>query len=147
MEVIPKVLAYITRRCLTEIQLLVFEQREPPEDGLQVPGGTVETGEEVVTALWREIAEESGLTDLTLRGCLATALVDSEEGRERRHVFHLEAPASLPDTWTHVVSAGEDDQGMVFAYRWLPLAECAPPLVDGQGDWLHLLIAVRTPPL
>jgi ADP-ribose pyrophosphatase YjhB (NUDIX family) len=139
MEVIPKVLAYITRRCLTEIQLLVFEQREPPEAGLQVPGGTVEPGEEVVTALWREITEESGLTDLTLRGCLATALVDSEEGPERRHVFHLEAPPGLPDTWRHTVSAGDDDQGMVFAYRWLRAPECAPLLVDGQGDWIQLL--------
>jgi 8-oxo-dGTP pyrophosphatase MutT (NUDIX family) len=146
MDTIPKVLAYITRQRAGETQVLVFEQRDPPEDGLQVPGGTVQPGETIVTGLWREIAEESGLTDLTLCRCVASALHKGDWGCERRHVFHLEAPPGLPDRWSHTVTAGEEDQGMLFVYGWLSLAEASTRLVHGQGDWLQLLMADRSYP-
>src|SRR5207244_4478792 len=113
----------------TETELLVFEPRDF-EKGLQVPAGTVEPGEELCAALWREIAEESGLTNLALIGSVATHLRKWPGGRELRHFFHLEAPSGLPDGWSHTVTAGEEDMGMVFVYRWLSLADAASQLIN-----------------
>jgi NADH pyrophosphatase NudC (nudix superfamily) len=64
-----KVLAYITRHQNGLKQLLVFEHRDFPEAGVQVPPGTVEPGEPVESALFREVYEESGLAaDAPLMG-------------------------------------------------------------------------------
>lgn len=56
---VNKVCAYITRG---RGELLVFEG--PGNDGLQVPKGTIETGEAPHAALQREVEEESGLSTL-----------------------------------------------------------------------------------
>lgn len=57
MQIYRKVLAYITYND----KLLVFTHRDAPEAGVQVPGGTVEPDESIEDALYREIAEESGI--------------------------------------------------------------------------------------
>ena len=61
-----KVLAYITRERDGRRELLTFTHRDHPEAGVQVPAGTVEPGQAIEAALFREIREESGLTNLQL---------------------------------------------------------------------------------
>lgn len=131
-----KVLAYITRRDNT--QVLVFQHRHYPEAGLQVPAGTVEDGEELIAALLREIDEESGLSQLTLIRHLATEPFYSESKAEwqERNVFHLQAPDDLPDSWLHVVKAGEEDEGLHFEYSWVSSSQSKATLSSGQGQWL-----------
>lgn len=143
---IPKVVAYITRVRCGMIELLVFDHRDDPAAGVQVPAGTVDSDEPTEAALWREVEEESGLTPaggLTLVRWLATYRYWNESSGwwHQRHVYHLAAPADLPDLWEHTVSSGVDDAGLVFVYRWLPIAEAATTLAGCQGDWLHLLAA------
>ena len=140
---IPKVLAYITRDTEQGRQLLVFHHVHHPEAGIQVPGGTVEEGEPVLASLWREVEEETGITNLRLVGQIAKAPFYAEwrDEWQERNVFHLEAAAELPHSWTHVVKAGIEDKGLHFAFSWIPLDEAKKVLRWGQGQWLDLIIA------
>ena len=61
MEIKRKVLAYITKDDHDERKILVFEHKDHPEAGLQVPGGTIEEDESLIDALFREIEEETGI--------------------------------------------------------------------------------------
>jgi ADP-ribose pyrophosphatase YjhB (NUDIX family) len=133
-----KVLAYITRGSGATAELLVFEHRDHAEAGLQVPAGGVERWEPIEAALAREIEEEAGLVGCRMVSQLA---VVQDLGRTiRRHVYHVQAPAGTAEAWEHTVTGGAGDHGLVFRYRWVPLAD-VPPLAGGQDRWLRLLRA------
>lgn len=89
MKIIDKALAYITRGQA----LLVFRQIGAPEAGIQVPGGTVEVGEDPADAVVREAREETGLAGFEFIAQLGTVEHDVRPwGRDeihRRHFFHL----------------------------------------------------------
>ncbi|MBL8045128.1 MAG: NUDIX domain-containing protein [Anaerolineales bacterium] len=131
---VHKVLAYITRRKNTP--LLVFEHRDQAEAGIQIPAGTVEDGEAMEAALWREVLEESGLKAGQLRLVCKLAEFESQEWQTVRHVYHLAALDELPEAWAHSVRGAGDDKGLVFVYRWetLPLKI---ELAGSQGRWLN----------
>ena len=131
-----KVLAYITRERDGHRELLVFTHRDFPEAGVQVPAGTVEPGEVIEAALFREVREESGLTDVQLVRKLAEH--EEVEWDNIRHVFCLIAPNGAPDRWTHTVHGQGEDAGMVFEYRWVDLSENVE-LAGAQHKWLGLL--------
>ncbi len=115
-----KVGAYIIRRQSNHHELLVFAHRDLPEVPLQIPGGGVDEGESVEQALWREIEEEAGLTNLVLLRGLGSNRFCWQETNEMvtRHFFLLQAPPDTPDTWEHTVYGEGIDCGMVFAYEW-----------------------------
>ena len=54
------------------------------------------------------------------------------------HAFELEAP-DASDAWEHVVAGDGDDAGLVFLYRWVPLAP-APELWGGSDPMLARLL-------
>ena len=70
MKTLRKVLAYITRGEEPDWEILVFQQKDNPDSGIQVPGGTIESDEFIIDALYREIEEETGITreNLELKG-------------------------------------------------------------------------------
>lgn len=86
-------------------------------------GGNVDPGEEVMDALHREIAEESGLNDLTIIKKLGTqhyykAFIDANV---ERHDYLLHSNKRLPQSWKHVCSSDGDDDGEVFKYQWITI--------------------------
>lgn len=136
-----KVLAYITKGQEPNLELLVFRHRDHPEAGLQVPGGTVEDGEQLVDAMYREIKEETGIDqgNLQLIGNIHTYNyypVDRETIYERTF-FHL-IYLGEQKVWDHLVMCEGEDNGLVFQYRWEPLASL-PLLAGEQGAALHVL--------
>ncbi|WP_293026728.1 NUDIX domain-containing protein [Natronococcus sp.] len=120
---VPKVCAYITRNGR---ELLTFEANG--HDGLQVPKGTIEPGESPLEALHREVAEESGLTELESTRRLAEDVWVrrlSPPKLYRRHFFHVSVEEDR-DRWTHVVTGDGEERGMEFEYAWREL----PPARD-----------------
>lgn len=61
---IEKVTAFVIRAAPDGPELLLFEH---PYAGVQIPAGTVEAHETPEQAVLREVAEETGLTDVTIR--------------------------------------------------------------------------------
>ena len=63
MKYTDRVLAYVTRERDGRKELLVFDHRDQPGAGTQVPAGRLEPDEDVETGLLRELDEEAGLAN------------------------------------------------------------------------------------
>ena len=140
LPVRQKVYTYI----LCQNKLLVFQHVDFPEAGIQVPGGTVESGEIPYEAAIREAHEESGFDDLILKQKLGIVYRDMREfGFEEiheRHYFHFIFKVSPAQTWIgyeHFPSDGT--QGPIkFRFFWV-LINKIPPLAGKTDDMLPML--------
>ena len=77
-EIIQKVTAFIVRERRGVKELLVFKH---PTAGVQIPAGTVESGEDIETAVKREAYEETGLRSVKIEaylGCFENELAEGE---------------------------------------------------------------------
>ena len=135
-----KVLVYVTRG----EELLVLEHTaDYPDAGIQVPAGGVDAGESPEVAATRELFEETGLTARMPPIYLQSYWWPNSEAPSRiRHYYWVEAPAETPTAWSHVVSAGEGDEGMTFLLSFRPPAQA--DLTPGYGweDALPRLSAI-----
>lgn len=132
-----KVLVYAT----WEQRLLVFREPDFPEVPLQVPGGTVEPGEELATAARRELAEEAGISgprQFTLLGRQSIDVQKPEQlERHHRFFFHTALPGPYPDSWQH--SENSPDGGgepIRFELFWLSVDTASELLGGGLGACL-----------
>jgi 8-oxo-dGTP pyrophosphatase MutT (NUDIX family) len=115
---VQKACAYITRN---NEELLVFEG--PEHDGLQVPKGTIEPGEDPRTAVFREIVEESGLGAVGQTSHLATDVWTRRRSPPKwyvRHFFHTTVHEPR-DRWTHTVTGDGAETGLEFEFSWVDL--------------------------
>jgi 8-oxo-dGTP pyrophosphatase MutT (NUDIX family) len=134
-----KVLIYVVR----DGHLLVFRHTDYSyeEVGIQVPAGSIRTGESPEDAALREAREETGLTEFKIVKKLGEAEYDISPYRfeiQRRHVFHLELLEETPQRW--ISREEHDGQGEPthFECFWIPL-EAAHVLQSGQGALLGRL--------
>ena len=132
---VQKACAYITRETG---ELLIFEG--PGHDGLQVPKGTIETGESPREALFREVLEESGLGTLNGTTKLTTDVWTRRESPPKRYVRHFfHATVHEPrDRWTHTVTDGGNEDGAAFDFRWVRPSTAREFALD-LDDYVHLL--------
>ena len=134
---IGKVLCYVVR----DGRLLVFRHRDHPDAGMQVPAGTLHDGEAPAAGAIRETVEETGRSGYRIVAKLGEydhEFRNTFQGVERhevhdRHVFHLEPPAGLPESWSHLAEEGNGD--FWFEFSWVPIG---PDLVLA-GDQHALL--------
>ena len=135
-----KVLVYVVR----DSRLLVFRHTDYSyeEVGIQVPAGTIRTGESPESAALREASEETGLTQFKIARKLGQVEYDISPYRfeiQRRHVFHLDLLEEAPERW----ASQEDHDGQCepthFECFWIPL-EAAHILQAGQGALLGRLL-------
>jgi 8-oxo-dGTP pyrophosphatase MutT (NUDIX family) len=143
-----KVLAYITHAG----RLLVFRQPESPEAGIQVPGGTVEAGEDPATAVLREAREETGLEDLAVAAFLGRTVRAFPGPRPNypsgvvfhRFVYHLRCNGEPPETWRHYERFPSEGDGgpIAFDFFWVALPDEVPELISHQGELLPKLVRV-----
>jgi len=127
-----RVVAYVVR----DRELLVFDHRDFPEAGTQVPAGTVEDDEEPAATVVREVLEETGVHARVVRR-LGTTEAIAPRGEPRRNLFFQLTTDERRDEWEHVVHGGGGDDGFVFVCRFAPL-DGLPPLVADE-DLLHEL--------
>ena len=123
-----KVYAYITHGD----RLLIFSHLDFPEAGLQVPGGTMEEGEDPADAVMREAFEETGLTNLRLNAFLGEyndALHESCE-IQRRRFYHLICDDEPPERWQHFEMNPSDGSPapIRFEFFWVPVSDGASTL-------------------
>jgi len=127
-----RAVVYATRERDGRTELLTIESIDYPEEGIQVPAGRVDHDEELEIGLWRELAEETGIT----RGRLVRELPDFEcryETFSRNHAFHVVIEEETPDQWEHVVHGTGADSGLRCICRWVPLT-AGLKLWRNEGD-------------
>lgn len=140
--VADKAIAYITRMNNGTVELLVFDHDPQFSDaGTQVPCGTVETNEDPMTTLLREIAEESGLTNLSNVRKIDQYQFYSNYAKKylRRHVYQLSANDLVPNKWTHTVQGHGQDEGLNFHYYWIDLKKAKGRLSNRFDDSVDIL--------
>lgn len=133
-----KVYAYIT----AGNRLLVFQQRDYPEAGIQVPGGTLEPGEDPQTGVMREVSEETGLQRLKFEALLGVDEFDltpyGVNELQRRYFYHLRWDGDALESFEHQEQFPSDGETLpiTFEFRWVELPEEIPWLMSGQGRFL-----------
>ncbi len=121
-----RVVVYVERGS----ELLVFDHRDHPEAGTQVPAGGVLDGEAPAAAVAREVREETGVTINAEPVFLGLQSHPDGLGRPAQSsFFSVAAPAGLPDAWEHVVGGDGEDAGLVFLCRF----DAAPALWPVQS--------------
>jgi len=118
-----RVAGYVIRTTGSGAQLLVFDHIDFPDAGTQVPAGGVQPGEGLHDAVLREVAEETGLTDITVVREIGSEDKPHPETGQPRHTtyFHLQAPDYTPDAWQHTVTGMGTDRRLRFTCRFVPL--------------------------
>lgn len=142
-NIAEKVRAYIFRKSTNEnYEVLVFNQPEFPEGGVQVPGGTVDPGESLIEALKREIYEETGflLNDGWEKVAQEIITHPVNGDQQIENIYLLIINNQLPNQWQHLVSGDGEDNGILFNYYWLPLSKAKLDLFDWMADQLGLCI-------
>jgi len=101
--------------------LLVFEHRDHPEAGTQIPAGGLERDEPPEAGTVREVLEETGLRLSAEPSLLGTHEHPDGFGRpSRTYFFKVSAPPDAPDAWEHRVTGEGDDNDLVYLCRFDP---------------------------
>ncbi|AKH82288.1 hypothetical protein AA958_08640 [Streptomyces sp. CNQ-509] len=132
--------ARVIRRRPGGPELPVFDHRDHPEAGTQVPAGGVEGGELLTEAVLREIDEETGMAGVTLGA--APAVQQSPHphtGQPQITVCFQAETAETRDDWMHAAVSGDEDRGMVFRCFFVPLERAGGLLAGDQGEFVGLV--------
>lgn len=171
IRVVPKVTALLTRVGLAGPELLVFQH---PTAGVQLPAGTVEMGESVEAAVLREVAEETGLSQVHIAQYLGMQVITLPP--ERRMVLQpaklMDGPSFEASSMAFTLSRGmtvqvlgqakDGDRGRYIHiyYEEVDINQSPPQFLFSVTGWLrtslltrqverhffHLTTAAATPP-
>ena len=106
-----------------------------------MPGGTVSPGEDLFTAILREILEETSINDLNFVQKLGDVRRDVREfgsnTHHERHYFHFELEEEPLESWIHAEETPADGSPGLIAFRfyWVEL-EYVPRLAGGLDELL-----------
>ncbi|QDV18203.1 RNA pyrophosphohydrolase [Gimesia panareensis] len=118
-----RVFTYIT----CQDALLVFDHVGVPEAGTQIPGGTIEAGENPAQAALREAREETGLDGFSKPTLIARQTIDLEPFGKAEIIdawyYHVQYDGVRTDRWQQWEETPGDGspQPILFELYWLPL--------------------------
>lgn len=123
---VEKVCPVIFREKDSNQEILVFRH---PFAGIQLVKGTLEPNEDPNAAALRELAEESGISEVSLIDFKGT--LEFEEANQCWHFYLCETKENLKESWDFFAN---DDGGLNFSFFWFPLSETP------SGEWhpLHI---------
>ena len=112
----------------TEPKILCFFEY-PHIEGFQIPKGTVEENEELTTAVLRELFEETGIKNVTIkekigtleRICASVQEQELEDELQIWHLYHIEPKDTLKSTWEHIGTGNGVDNGLKVKCFWQAL--------------------------
>jgi 8-oxo-dGTP diphosphatase len=124
-----------------EGRILLLRHEKNGAEAWLLPGGGVRVGESLISALRRELWEETGLfpegTEVPLEG--PVAIVDSiapERGPSRKHVVHVIFAADVTGSLEGVVSQDDAVRGhRAFLLRELETVTLHPPIQRFLQRW------------
>jgi 8-oxo-dGTP pyrophosphatase MutT (NUDIX family) len=116
-----KVAGIVIKRFDDGYRLLVHSFDHDQSLPLRFPGGGVDEDESIEDALYRELREEAGLTDVQVIRKLGVVQFFKQYSEKfvERHDYLLLAHDSIAESWQFTVSGGGDDDGEIFNYRWI----------------------------
>lgn len=134
---------FLIREGTEGIQLLTFSEPDFPEAGTQVPGGTVDPGENLLDTANREFFEETGKQWKD-----GWVFFEEEELLHRQTgipqvenvFFSWDRKKVLPENWNHLVTGGGEDEGILFSFQWISLERAKNDLVDWMSAQLDRII-------
>ena len=132
-RVVRKSLAYVTWKG----RVLLFRASEVTQFGAELPGGTLESGEDPLTGVLREAGEETGLETFGAPRLLGVVEYDPRDGSDevhRRHFFHVPLLAEAPEAWSRVVEEGNGT--FTFNFFWTTPADIPEDLFPGHDAFV-----------
>ena len=125
MKHYQKVVACVLKDLGHQPKILAFEH-PPPLSDFQIPKGTVEKNEILEKAVLRELAEESGITEVQVKAKIGSFEVicpggpdgDLELERQTWHLYHIDSSQNYQNSWKHMVTGEGIDFGLVYRYFW-----------------------------
>ncbi len=139
-EMKQKVYAYIT----SGSRLLLMRHLDSPESGLQVAGGSVKKGEDLVSAVLREVEEETGLMNLEFHGCVGASIRYMKDiGIDEVHhrfFYHLVCLEETPESWRHDENDPSDGSPAPIRMEWFWVEQAEVPALTGDlSEFLNTL--------
>ncbi|GLZ53802.1 NUDIX domain-containing protein [Actinomycetospora sp. NBRC 106378] len=116
-----RVAVALTRETDHGPEVLVFDHRDVPQAGTQLPGGGVDPGESLEAAAHREVFEETGLTGITVGARIAVHNRPTAEGAPQHTVLVRARTTETRDRWQYTVEGEGHDRGLVYLCRFVPL--------------------------
>jgi ADP-ribose pyrophosphatase YjhB (NUDIX family) len=143
-----RVAVYVIRNAPDGHELLVFDHRDQPEAGTQVPAGGVDEGESIEEAVYREVREETGISDLILHSSLGVQQrPHPHTGQPRVTIFYHASTKTEMSRWSRQIEEGTgDDRGMIFDCYFIRLSESVGLLPDRQDEFVSKLMERLTVP-
>jgi 8-oxo-dGTP pyrophosphatase MutT (NUDIX family) len=138
LHTVRKAVAYITWKR----RILVFRAKEAPTLGAELPGGTLETGEDPIAGVLREAREETGFTEFGVPRLLGIVKYDPNDGKDEiheRHFFELPLLVDAPAEWERMVDEGNGR--FTFSFFWVDGTNIPTKVYPGHDVFLERVLS------
>jgi 8-oxo-dGTP pyrophosphatase MutT (NUDIX family) len=133
LRIVRKSVAYLTRGP----RVLFFRTVELPDAGAELPGGTLEAGEDPEAGLLRELLEETGFDAFgphRLLGVVHHVPHDIEGEVHERHFYHLTLEGEAAESWERTVVEGNGV--FTFSFFWVDRSSVPDHIYPGHDVFL-----------